>query len=69
MPDYSVNPAGERFALPEKGEYASELARLEKLATTALPGPRRPSARLPSASASWPIPSVGASSATIARGS
>jgi UDP-N-acetyl-D-glucosamine dehydrogenase len=35
MPDYSVNPAGERFALPEKGEYASELARLEKLAAAA----------------------------------
>jgi UDP-N-acetyl-D-glucosamine dehydrogenase len=35
MPDYSVNPAGERFALPEKGEYASELARLEKLASAA----------------------------------
>ena len=35
MPDYSVNPAGERFALPEKDEYASELARLEKLAAAA----------------------------------
>jgi nucleotide sugar dehydrogenase len=35
MPDYSVNAAGERFAMPEKGEYASELARLEKLAAAA----------------------------------
>jgi UDP-N-acetyl-D-glucosamine dehydrogenase len=35
MPDYSVNPAGERFALPEKNEYATELARLEKLAAAA----------------------------------
>ena len=35
MSDHSINPAGERFALPDKGEYATELARLEKLAAAA----------------------------------
>ena len=35
MSDHSINPAGERFALPDKGEYAAELTRLEKLATAA----------------------------------
>ncbi len=35
MPEYSVNPAGERFPLPEKSEYATELARLEQLAKAA----------------------------------
>jgi UDP-N-acetyl-D-glucosamine dehydrogenase len=35
VPDYSVNPAGERFPLPEQHEYGPELARLEKLAQAA----------------------------------
>jgi nucleotide sugar dehydrogenase len=35
MPEYSINPAGERFPLPEKSEYAPEFTRLEKLATAA----------------------------------
>ncbi len=35
MSDHSINPAGERFALPDKSEYATELARLEKLAAAA----------------------------------
>ena len=35
MPDYSVNPAGERFPLPEQHEYGPEFARLEKLAQAA----------------------------------
>ena len=35
MPEHSVNPAGERFPLPEKHEYEPELARLEKLAQAA----------------------------------
>jgi nucleotide sugar dehydrogenase len=35
VPDYSVNPAGERFPLPEQHEYGPEFARLEKLAQAA----------------------------------
>jgi nucleotide sugar dehydrogenase len=35
MPEYSVNPAGEKFPLPEKGDYAKEFERLEKLAKAA----------------------------------
>jgi nucleotide sugar dehydrogenase len=35
MPEYSVNPAGERFPLPERTEYAAELARLEQLVQAA----------------------------------
>ena len=31
--EYSVSPTGEKIPLPQKGEYASELARLEKLAS------------------------------------
>ena len=33
--DYSVNPAGEKFTLPEKKDYAPEMERLTKLATAA----------------------------------
>ena len=35
MPEYSINPAGERFPLPEQHEYGAEFARLEKLAQAA----------------------------------
>ena len=35
MPEYSVNPAGERFPLPERGEYSNEFERLTKLAREA----------------------------------
>ena len=35
MTDYSLSPSGEKFPLPQKNEYASELARLEKLAAKA----------------------------------
>ncbi|MCY2928516.1 MAG: GDP-mannose dehydrogenase [Planctomycetota bacterium] len=35
MPDYSLNPAGEKFPIPEKKDYAPELARLEALADQA----------------------------------
>src|SRR5215470_19649456 len=35
MTEYSTNPAGERFPLPEKHEYAAELQRLEVLARQA----------------------------------
>ena len=35
MPEYSVNPAGERFPLPERGEYSNESERLTKLAREA----------------------------------
>lgn len=35
MPDFSINPAGERFPLPEASEYAAELERLEALAAAA----------------------------------
>jgi nucleotide sugar dehydrogenase len=31
MQEYSVNPAGERFPLPERGEYAAEFERLNNL--------------------------------------
>ena len=33
--EYSISPAGEKFALPEKQEYSKEFARIEKLATQA----------------------------------
>jgi hypothetical protein len=35
VPEYSVNPAGERFPLPEPREYGAEFARLETLAQAA----------------------------------
>jgi nucleotide sugar dehydrogenase len=35
MSDYSVSPKGERFALPEKKEYADEFKRIETLAEAA----------------------------------
>src|SRR5262245_65537925 len=35
MTEYSTNPAGERFPLPERHEYAAELQRLEVLALRA----------------------------------
>jgi UDP-N-acetyl-D-glucosamine dehydrogenase len=35
MSDLSVSPAGEQFALPEKGQYAAEMKRLEKLVAAA----------------------------------
>src|SRR5215470_15892960 len=35
MTEYSMNPAGERFSLPERHEYAAELQRLEVLARRA----------------------------------
>jgi nucleotide sugar dehydrogenase len=35
MSDYSVSPEGEKFALPEKGEYAGEFKRIESLVKTA----------------------------------
>ena len=35
MTEYSINPAGEKFVLPATEEYASELARVEKLAASA----------------------------------
>jgi len=35
MSEFSVSPAGEKFALPKKEEYAPELARLEKLVAAA----------------------------------
>jgi UDP-N-acetyl-D-glucosamine dehydrogenase len=35
MPDYSVSPEGEKFAIPEKDEYAEELKRIESLVKTA----------------------------------
>jgi UDP-N-acetyl-D-glucosamine dehydrogenase len=35
MPEHSVNPAGEKFALPTKAEYDGELDRLRKLADEA----------------------------------
>ncbi|MGA1875954.1 MAG: GDP-mannose dehydrogenase, partial [bacterium] len=36
--DFSISPAGEKFPLPEKEEYAAELKRLEKLADQARKG-------------------------------
>ncbi len=35
MTDYSVSPAGEKFAVPDKSEYATELKRVESLAAMA----------------------------------
>ena len=35
MPDYSISPSGERFALPTPEDYAAEFARVSKLAATA----------------------------------
>jgi nucleotide sugar dehydrogenase len=35
MTQYSVSPSGERFAIPEKADYAAEFARLERLAAEA----------------------------------
>jgi len=35
MPQYSVTPAGERFALPGPDDHAAELERLQKLADAA----------------------------------
>jgi nucleotide sugar dehydrogenase len=35
MAEYSVNPAGEKFPIPQKEEYAAELQRLELLADAA----------------------------------
>ncbi|MHC4498059.1 MAG: nucleotide sugar dehydrogenase, partial [Planctomycetota bacterium] len=33
--DYSISPAGEKFAIPQKDEYAAELARIESLTESA----------------------------------
>ena len=35
MPEYSISPSGEKFALPTKGDYAGEYTRLQKLAAAA----------------------------------
>jgi nucleotide sugar dehydrogenase len=35
MDQYSVNPAGEKFAIPDKTQYAAELARIESLVNAA----------------------------------
>ena len=35
MATYSVNPAGEKFRIPEKGEYAAEFKRIQKQAARA----------------------------------
>ncbi len=35
MTEYSLNPAGEKFAIPERDEYAEEMERVSKLAETA----------------------------------
>src|SRR5437867_2779133 len=35
MPEYSISPSGEKFALPTKGGYAGEYTRLQKLAAAA----------------------------------
>jgi nucleotide sugar dehydrogenase len=35
MSDYSVSPEGEKFAVPEKGDYAGEFKRIESLAKAA----------------------------------
>jgi nucleotide sugar dehydrogenase len=35
MPEYSISPAGESFALPAKADYAAEFHRVEKLAAAA----------------------------------
>jgi len=35
MPEYSVSPAGEKFTIPSKAEYAKEMQRLKRLAAKA----------------------------------
>jgi nucleotide sugar dehydrogenase len=35
MPEYSVSPAGEKFAIPRKGEYEAEFNRIESLVEAA----------------------------------
>jgi len=35
MTDYSISPAGEKFPIPQKNEYAAELKRIEALTTAA----------------------------------
>jgi len=35
MTDYSISPEGEKFSIPEKGDYAVELGRIESLVETA----------------------------------
>ena len=35
MVEYSVNPAGEKFAIPQPGDYAAELQRVRRLAEAA----------------------------------
>src|SRR4030042_279443 len=35
MSNYSVSPEGEKFAIPEKGDYAGEFERIESLAKAA----------------------------------
>ncbi len=35
MTDYSISPAGEKFTIPDKSEYAAELSRVESLVDTA----------------------------------
>ncbi len=35
MPEYSIDPSGEKFPLPQKDDYAAEMARLEELAAAA----------------------------------
>ena len=35
MTDYSISPAGEKFAIPDKAEYAAELKRVESLVQAA----------------------------------
>ncbi|MHC4641371.1 MAG: nucleotide sugar dehydrogenase [Planctomycetota bacterium] len=35
MSDYSISPAGEKFPIPEQGEYASEFKRIESLVEAA----------------------------------
>jgi len=35
MPDYSVSPSGEKFVIPQTGEYAAELKRIEGLVNAA----------------------------------
>ncbi len=35
MPEYSVSPAGEKFAIPDPGAYAAEMQRIEGLADAA----------------------------------
>ncbi len=35
MTEYSISPSGEKFAIPQSGDYAAELQRVRKLAETA----------------------------------